>query len=198
MRDLAKRGTPSLQEQHYTTIQQHILDPENTPLPEKLRPQFARVVSAAKLLDDYPNDAHIMKLMRTKYNVADVTLRHDIQLAKKLFCTKHSFDWDFWFAWQIKDQVKLIREARLRGDLKAWNNAKKVLHDIIGPKPEAVEDPRRVERNKFVIKMVVNGNEVEVDLSQMQSMPMDFRQYMLKELLYKQAEDADIEEIMES
>ena len=136
------RGTPSLQEQHHTLIQAHILDPENSPLPETLRPLMNRVLTAARMLDDYPVEGHIIKLMQAKYNVSASTLRKDIQLAKQLFKTNHTFDWDFWQAWQIKDQVALIREAKLRGDLKAWNNAKKVLHLIIGDKPEAVRYKR--------------------------------------------------------
>ena len=47
-------------------IEAHIIDPDNNPLPERCREQFARVIAAARLLDDYPDDNHVIKLMRVK------------------------------------------------------------------------------------------------------------------------------------
>ena len=115
---MAKKGISSLAEQHYEVIQSHILDPQHSPLPEKLRGQFNRVLQIARLLDDYPEDGHIINMMQVKYKVSVTQLRKDIALAKELFKTNHTFDWDFWQAWQIKDQLELIRKARLDGDLK--------------------------------------------------------------------------------
>lgn len=191
------RGKLSLQEQHYTQIQAHILDPENSQLPDKLRPQLNRVLTAARLLDDYPVEGHIIRLMQAKYSVTATTIRKDIQLAKTLFKTNHTFDWDFWHAWQVKDQVELIREAKLRGDLKAWNNAKKVLHMIIGPKPEAVEDPRRMERNVFNIQVNYNGQTMVIDFDKMRSLDPRLRAEVLQ-YLYQPVDEAQAEEIMES
>ena len=125
------------------------------------------------------------------------TIRKDIQLAKTLFKTNHTFDWDFWQTWQIKDQVALIREAKLRGDLKAWNNAKKVLHLIIGPKPEAVEDPRRMERTTFNIQVNYNGQTMVIDFDKLRSLSPQLRAEVLQ-YLYSPVDDALAEEIMES
>lgn len=191
------RGTVPLIEQHYTAIQSYILDPEGNPLPEKLRPQMNRVLTAAKLLDSYPVEGHIIKLMQAKYSVTATTVRKDIQLAKTLFKTNHTFDWDFWQAWQLKDQMELIREAKLRGDLKAWNNAKKVLHKIIGDKPEAVEDPRRMERNVFNIQVNYNGQTMVIDFDKLRTLDPKLRAEVLQ-CLYEPVDDAQAEEIMES
>lgn len=191
------RGTVPLIEQHYTAIQSYILDPENNPLPEKLRPQMNRVLTAAKLLDSYPVEGHIIRLMQAKYSVTATTVRKDIQLAKTLFKTNHTFDWDFWQAWQLKDQMELIREAKLRGDLKAWNNAKKVLHKIIGDKPEAVEDPRRMERNVFNIQVNYNGQTMVIDFDKLRSLDPKLRAEVLQ-CLYEPVDDAQAEEIMDS
>jgi len=191
------RGTVPLLEQHYTAIQAHILDPDNSPLPEKLRPMMNRVLTAAKLLDSYPVEGHIIRLMQAKYSVTATTVRKDIQLAKTLFKTNHTFDWDFWQAWQLKDQMELIREAKLRGDLKAWNNAKKVLHKIIGDKPEAVEDPRRMERNVFNIQVNYNGQTMVIDFDKVRSLDPKVRAEVLQ-CLYEPVSDAQAEEIMES
>ena len=131
---MSKKGLPSLAEQRHELIQQHIIDPENSPLPAELKEQFNRVLQVARLLDDYPNESHIINIMLAKYRMTTTQIRKDIALARELFKTNHTFDWDFWHSWQIKDQLELIRECKLRGDLKQWNNAKKTLAALIGEK----------------------------------------------------------------
>ena len=150
---MSKKGLPSLAEQRHELIQQHIIDPENSPLPAELKEQFNRVLQVARLLDDYPNESHIINIMLAKYRMTTTQIRKDIALARELFKTNHTFDWDFWHSWQIKDQLELIRECKLKGDLKQWNNAKKTLAALIGEKPEAIEDPRRMEKNVFYIQV---------------------------------------------
>lgn len=194
---MAKKGIPSLVEQHYEDIQSHILDPQNSPLPEKLRGQFNRVLQIARLLDDYPEDGHIINMMQVKYKVSVTQLRKDIALAKELFKTNHTFDWDFWQAWQIKDQLELIRKARLDGDLKNWNNAKKVLAVLIGQKPEAVDDPRRMEKNSFYIQVNYNGQNMAVDFDKVRSLPESTRQEIVQQM-YAPIDDAGAEELMNS
>lgn len=192
---MAKKGTPSLSEQRYEVIQAHILDPEHSPLPESMREQFNRVLQVARLLDDYPDDNHIINLMMTKYRVSQTQIRKDISLAKELFKTNHTFDWDFWQAWQIKDQLELIRECKLRGDLKNWNAAKKVLAVLIGQKPEAVDDPRRMEKNVFNIQVNYNGQTLNVDLDKIRNLPPNTRQEILQQF-YSSVDDITAEEIM--
>ena len=191
------RGTVPLLEQHYTAIQAHILDPDNSPLPEKLRPMMNRVLTAAKLLDSYPVEGHIIRLMQAKYSVTATTVRKDIQLAKTLFKTNHTFDWDFWRAWQIKDQLELIREAKLKGDLREWNNAKKLLHELIGAKPEAIEDPRRMEKNVFFIQIInADGKRIQVPLDKFRFSGEDVA--TLIDTFNEPISDAQAEEIMNS
>ena len=117
----ASKSKAALEEQSYDLIQQHIIDPENSPLPEHLRVQCNRVLQIARLLDDYPNESHIINIMLAKYRISRTQIRKDIALAKELFKTQHQFDWDFWYAWMIKDQIQLIRDCKLKGDLKQWN-----------------------------------------------------------------------------
>lgn len=192
---MAKKGTPSLSEQRYEVIQAHILDPEHSPLPENLRDQFNRVLQVARLIDDYPDDNHIINLMMTKYRVSQTQIRKDIALAKELFKTNHTFDWDFWQAWQIKDQLELIQECKLRGDLKNWNAAKKVLAAMIGQKPEAVDDPRRMEKNVFNVQVNYNGQTLNIDLDKVRNLPANVKQDILQQL-YSSVDDITAEEIM--
>lgn len=191
-----KKNNPGLEDQSYELIQQHIIDPEHSPLPVELQDKLNRVVSAAKLLDDYPDDTHVINLMLRKYNVTRTQIRKDIALAKQLYKTNHTFDWDFWNAWQIKDQVELIRECRLRGDLKAWNNAKKTLLAMIGEKPEAIDDPKRMEKNTFVIQVNAGtGDKVNINLDTMRSLSPDDRKRII-DTLYQSVDEAQVEEIM--
>ena len=177
----ASKSKAALEEQSYDLIQQHIIDPENSPLPEHLRVQCNRVLQIARLLDDYPNESHII----------------NITLAKELFKTQHQFDWDFWYAWMIKDQIQLIRDCKLKGDLKQWNNAKKVLHQMIGEKPASVEDPRRMEKNVFYIQINSMGQKVDIPLNAVRNLSQE-EQKVLVDSMYTPIDDAQAEEIMNS
>ncbi len=124
-------------------------------------------------------------------------MRKDIALAKELFKTQHTFDWDFWFSWQIKDQIELIREAKLKGNLKEWNNAKKVLMAMIGERPAANEDPRRMEKNVFYIQVNQNGTPVNINLDKFRNLPPD----QIKEVIdamYEPIDETMAEEIIKS
>ena len=115
--------------------------------------------------------------------MSQTQIRKDIALAKELFKTNHTFDWDFWQAWQIKDQLELIQECKLRGDLKNWNAAKKVLAVMIGQKPEAVDDPRRMEKNVFNVQVNYNGQTLNIDLDKIRNLPANVKQDILTDQL---------------
>src|SRR5574344_485346 len=88
-------------------IQAHILDPENSTLPAEYQEEFNRVLQTARLLDDYPNESHVVKLLQAKYNVSACTCKRDIALAKDLYKTPRTYDWDFTMSWMVKDQIEL-------------------------------------------------------------------------------------------
>lgn len=166
---LQKRGVRTIDEERFETIRNHLLDPQMYPLQTKEEEQqLRRVQQAALLMQDYPNEAHVVTLMLQCHRVSRTQIRRDIALAKELFKTDFEFDWEFWRAWQIKDQLELIREAKLKGDLREWNNAKKLLRELIGEKPEAGEDPRRMERNVFYIQVLnADGRTVQLPLDKL-------------------------------
>ena len=190
-------GPKSLEEVNHDQIKSHIIDPENSPLPENLQFQFNRVLQVARLLDDYPNETHIINIMLNKYRITRTQVRKDLALAKELFKTQHTFDWDFWFAWQIKDQMELIREAKLRGNLKEWNNAKKTLMLMIGEKPIVNDDPRRMEKNVFYIQVNNNGETLNVNLDAIKKLPEEDVKKVI-EALYEPIDDTQAEEIINS
>ena len=191
------KSKSALEEQSYELIRQHIIDPENSPLPEHLRVQCNRVLQIARLLDDYPNESHIINIMLAKYRISRTQVRKDIALAKELFKTQHQFDWDFWFAWMIKDQIQLIRDCKLRGDLKNWNNAKKVLHQMIGERPASVEDPRRMEKNVINIQINNMGKMVNIPLDAIRNLSQE-EQKVLVDSMYTPIDNVQAEEIMNS
>ena len=89
----ASKSKAALEEQSYDLIQQHIIDPENSPLPEHLRVQCNRVVQIARLLDEYQNESHIINIMQEKYRIERTQIRKDIALANKQYKTQHQLDW---------------------------------------------------------------------------------------------------------
>ncbi len=195
---LQKRGVRTIDEERFETIRNHLLDPQMYPLQTKEEEQqLRRVQQAALLMQDYPNEAHVVTLMLQCHRVSRTQIRRDIALAKELFKTDFEFDWDFWRAWQIKDQLELIREAKLKGDLREWNNAKKLLRELIGEKPEAGEDPRRMERNVFYIQVInADGRTVQLPLDKLRFSGEDVA--TLIEVMNNPITDAQAEEIMNS
>lgn len=138
-------------------VQARIIDPEGNQLPQHLEQQFRRVMTAARLIDDDPDEDHLVSMICEKYNCTAHTAHRDIELARQVYKTRHSFDWDFWHIWQIRDQLELIRQCKEKKDLKEWNNAKKTLLKMIGEKPEALADPNRMAKNQFFIQVNIGG-----------------------------------------
>ena len=66
----ASKSKAALEEQSYDLIQQHIIDPENSPQPEHLRVQCNRALQIARLLDDYPNESHIIIILLAQYRIS--------------------------------------------------------------------------------------------------------------------------------
>lgn len=192
------REYKSLTRLTHDEIEAHITDPDNNPLPERCREQFGRVIAAARLLDDYPDDNHVIRLMRAKYDVSPSTVRRDIALARQLYKSRHTFDWDFWQSWMIKDQLELIRECKLSGNLKEWNKAKLVLHKIIGERPMGEEDPQRMQANQFFIQIVNNdGERRNVSLGDVRNYSDQDKKDIIDNL-YQPIDDTEAEQIMET
>ena len=193
------KGITPLADVKSDIILAHIIDPEANPLPAKMEDEFRRVVAAARLIDEYPNESHVIKLLQAKFNVSKTQLRKDVAHAKELFKNEHTFDWDLSFAWMIKDQMELIRECKLRGDLKNWNAAKKVLREMIGEKPAMVEDPRRMEQNVFFVQINNGvGQEVRIPLDKLRGLNAADLQLVQEALLPDVNTEEEVEKIFNS
>lgn len=193
---MTKRGIVPLADKSSDVILAHILDPEHTELSPLQTEEFKRVLAAAKLIDDYPDDRHVLTLMKHKYNVSVTQLRRDIAHAKELFKTEHTFDYDLTFAWMIKDQIELIRECKLTGNFKAWNAAKKTLRELIGERPVSNEDPRRMMKNEFYIQIVNGGGQpVSVPLGRLQDLSPEDIQVVQESMMQPIESDEQADEL---
>lgn len=187
----------TLSEQRYEVILAYILKPEESPLPEEYREQFNRVRSAAQLLDDYHPNNVIPRLL-AKYNITRYKAQEDIRLAQELFKSKHTFDWDFWQTWQIKDLVETIRTCKLAGGKKEKERiaAHKVLREIIGEKPSGVEDPKRMEKNVFYLQLNNNSTTVNISLDKLKGLSQDEIQIITAAMTAPEIEDAEIIDLL--
>jgi len=187
----------SLSEQRSSVILAHILDPENSPLPLDMQEKFNRVVSAAQMLDSF-HPTSVIPRLQAKYRISPTTAREDIKLAQELFKSKHTFDWDYWQMWQIKDLVETIRLCKLQGKIKERINAQKVLRDVIGEKIAGAEDPKRMEKNVFYIQLNTNNNTVNMELDKLKNLNASELHEVVESLNTSINTDEQIAEILDT
>lgn len=195
----------ALEDTKYELIKGHILDPDNSPLPEEQRELLDRVISASKVLDKNPIQKHAVLLHQQKYpNIKRWQAYEDLRIAVRLFNTLHTFDYDFWRTWLINDIVRNIEICRLPKNSTAKDRAvisaeHANLLKAIGVKPEELENPHRNEKHEFYILIQNNNQTIKVDFNSLKDLPTA----ALKELnraIYGGSEITDIEaeEIMKS
>lgn len=185
----------SLAEQEYDLILKHILNPDDSPLPEKYREQFNRVKYAAGALDEY-HPSNVIPRLQHKYNISRNQARKDINLAQELFKSKFTFDFDFWQQWQIKDLVETIRTCKLDGKHKERIAAHKVLKEIIGEKPMGDEDPRRMEKNVFYIQLNNNNTTVNIPMDKLKGLSQSEIQTVVAAMTIPEEGDTEIIELL--
>lgn len=190
-----KQTKKELAQQNHTTILTHILDPENSPLPVELQEQFNRIKSAALMLDNFHPMSCVQRMM-AKYNISRTTARRDIDMAQSLFKSNHTFDFDFWQQWQIKDLVDSIRKCKIRGDEKNRIAAHKALKLIIGEKIATDEDPRRMEKNVFYIQLNNNGTILNMDLNAIKGLSKDEVKTVVEALSAPEKTDEEVVDIL--
>ena len=99
----------------------------------------------------------------------------------------------------IKDQIELINKCKVRGDLREWNKAKKVLQDMVEKlHPVHEEDPSRMQANLFVINVTAHGHQFQIPLDKVRDLDPESLKTMI-DSLSQPIEDAEVlEEIFES
>lgn len=185
----------TLAEQRHEVILAHILDPENSPVPEDCKEQLDRVISAAKMLDEL-HPSSVISRLQAKYAITPNTARKDIKLAQDLFKSQHEFDWDYWQQWQIKDLVDTIMTCKLQKRHKERIAAHKVLQAVIGEKTITPEDPRRMEKNVFYIQLNNNNTTVNLPLSQIKGLSAEEIHTLVEAMTTPAETDDQIAEIL--
>lgn len=164
----------ALTDERYELIKAHIIDPENSPLPDYLKDEMDRVISMAKVLDKNPTIKHAVSLHRSKYgDISETTAYRDARLARKIYNSLHEFDYDFWINWAINDIVETIKRCRNRNSYQddrviAMEHAN--LLKAIGERPEEMPDPKRNEKHEFYILVNVNNQNIKIDMNNLRNL----------------------------
>lgn len=180
----------------YELIKAHILSPEATPLTDEQSRMFERIMSVARILDQHPVTKQAVALHLAKFpEIGRSRAYQDVALAKKLFNSIHSFDFDFWQTWLINDIVKNIERARTNN----LPNAQRVIaHEhanllkALGNRPEDIQDPRLTEKHEFYIVIQQNNSEVKIDYNKFKNLSNATLQE-INRLLFQGNEITDVE-----
>lgn len=177
----------ALTDQRAELIKAHILDPENSPLPENMQEQLDRVISMSKVLDKNPTIKHAVALHKAKYpHLSDTTAYRDARLARKIYNSIHEFDFDFWQSWVINDITRNIMDCRNHNshqDRRVIAMEHANLIRVIGEKPKDLPDPRRNEKHNFYLLVQINNQNVKIDLNNLHKLPADTLRELNKALM---------------
>jgi len=164
----------ALTDERFELIKAHIIDPDNSPLPDYLKDEMDRVISMAKVLDKNPTIKHAVSLHRSKYgDISETTAYRDARLARKIYNSLHEFDYDFWINWAINDIVETIKRCRNRNTYQddrviAMEHAN--LLKAIGERPEEMPDPKRNEKHEFYILVNINNQNIKIDMNNLRNL----------------------------
>jgi len=191
----------ALEETNYELIKAHMIDPDNSPLPEEKKEMLDRVISASKVLDKNPVQKHAVGLHQQKYpHISRAQAYEDLRMAVRLFNTLHTFDYDLWRTWLLNDIVENIRKCR-NGESDKDRRVIAMEHanliKIIGEKPTDLPDNERNEKHQFYILIQNDNRQFKLNINNLKDLP----EAALRELnraIYggNEITEADAEEIM--
>ena len=166
---------PPLTDQPAELIKAHILDPENSPLPEQYKELLTRAVSMYKTLDKHPLAKNAIKFHRTIFPEISLSVAYrDLQLARQMFNNYHDFDFDFWLNWTIGDittNIMKCRDTGLSSDRKIIAMEHANLTRILGKRPDVPVDPLRNAKHEFYIMVNLDGKSAKLDMNTIHKLP---------------------------
>lgn len=164
----------SLFDLNHELIKAHFLDPDNSPLSTKHQDMLARLQSMANLSSSHTNKKLMVALHRSKYpHISRSQAYEDLNSAKRVFETIHTFDYDFWQIWLMDDIARNIKECRKVDSIenkeaiaREHANMAKALAMV----PINKEDLQRDEEHNFYI--VTDQDELKgMDADELHNMP---------------------------
>jgi hypothetical protein len=189
---------PKFEETNYHLIKQAILDPDSSPLSPTQQEILQRVVSAGKIVDRYPVVKNALKMHMAKYStLSEAQAYRDIQMARRLFNSRHTFDFDFWHTWLLNDVVSQCQMARTKQDLKGWAAGHANLIKVIGEKPVDVTDPKLIEKHTFIIQLAGHDQPINVNLDLIDKLPKKVKRNIYDNL-FLDIDDVEAENLLDS
>jgi hypothetical protein len=165
----------ALEDRPAEMIKAHILDPDNSPLPEQYQAMLTRAVSMYKLLDKHPVAKNAIKFHRILYpDISLDTAYRDLGLARQMFNNYQDFDFDFWLNWTIGDITANIikcRDTGLSSDRKIIAMEHANLSRILGKRPDVPVDPLRNAKHEFYIMVNLDGKSAKLDMNSLHKLP---------------------------
>lgn len=187
---------PGLEEQKYELIKAHVLDPDNSPLPEYLQVVFERTIQAAKILEKNPVQKNAVAILRSMYtDLSRAQAYEDCNRAQRIFNSIHTFDYNWWQHWLIQDIAEMIQAAKTKNDMKAWAMGHANLLKAIGEKPETELDAKLIEKHNYTINLQINNQMVNIDLSTFLKLPAEARA-VINSAIHQEIDDDDAKRIM--
>lgn len=187
---------PGLEEQKYELIKAHVLDPDNSPLPEYLKVILDRTMQAAKILEKNPVQKNAVSILRSIYpDLSRAQAYEDCNRAQRIFNSIHTFDYNWWQHWLLQDIAEMIQAARTKGDMKAWAMGHANLLKAIGEKPETELDAKLIEKHNYTINLQINNQMVNIDLATFLKLPAEARA-VINAAINQEINDDDAKRIM--
>ncbi len=189
-----------LEDLPHEIIMAYILDPENSPLPERYKPLLDRVISMSKLLDKHPVAKNAVKFHRAKFpEISLTTAWKDFHLAGRVFNSYQDFDFEFWLSWLLADITKNIdkcKSSNSSADRKIIAREHANLVRLLGKRPEEPVDPHRNEKHNFYILVNLAKEKIILDLETLHKLPVntiyDLTRALLREGEINEQEAAEI------
>ena len=191
-----------IEDQEYELIKSHILDPDNSPLSPSHQEQLNRIRTASNLLDKSPRLKYAATMLTSKYPGLSIAQAYrDVAIARRLFTSNLSHEYDFWLTWILNDIAKTIEKCRESNPPDNATIAKchANLIKLLGERPADNIDPKLLEKNNFVVAIQINNSLFNIDLKNLSKLEPSVRQEITRAILDSgEITDVEASEIMAS
>ena len=188
----------SLENIPWLIIKDHLSDPDHIQLSDEIRNMLDRVFSMQRMLQRYPQPRTALALHQAKFpDISRRTAYNDLNYARELDNTYHSFDYEFYNNWLISDIFDQIQAAKAKGDMKAWAAGHTNLKKAIGERPMVETDPKLLEKHTFLIQINNMAGGIRMNMDDMEKLSMKTRQG-IADAVFEEITDEQAEQMINS
>lgn len=182
----------------WEVIKSYLDNPDASDLSPQHQEMLDRVFSMQKVLQRYPQSKTSLALHMAKFpDISRRTAYHDLNLARELDNTYHSFNYEFYNNWLISDTFDQIAAAKAKGDLKAWAAGLTILKKAIGERPMVETDPKLLEKHTFLIQINNMPGGIQMNIDEMEKLPAKIRQE-IADAVFEEITDEQAEQMINS